>query len=82
MRKVKCLFMSLVLLLVVSASALAGETQVTNFYDPGETSTPPGQTSTPPGEMSTPPGQTDTPPGQTQGPGFADYLWAIGEVVF
>jgi len=66
--------MSLVLLLVVSASALAGETQGPNLYDPGETSTPPG-------EMSTPPGQTDTPPGVTQGPGFADYLWAIGAVV-
>jgi len=67
--------MSLVLLLVVSASALAGETQGTNFYDPGEMNTPPGET-------STPPGQTDTPPGVTQGPGFADYLWTIGAVVF
>jgi len=73
--------MSLVLLLVVSASALAGETQGTNFYDPGEMNTPPGETSTPPGEMSTPPGQTDTQPGVTQGPGFADYLWMIGVVV-
>ena len=72
MRKVKCLLMSLVLLLVVSASALAGETQGPN--NPGEMNAPPGETSCPPGEMS-------CPPGETQGPGFADYLWAIGGVL-
>ena len=69
MRKVKCLLMSLVLLLVVAASALAGETQGPNVYDPGEMNTPPGETQGPPA------------PGQTQGPGFADYLWTIGAVV-
>src|ERR1700675_4373046 len=75
MRKLKCLLMSLVLLLVVSASALAGETQGPN--DPGEMNAPPGETSCPPGETQTPPA-----PGDMQGPGFADYLWTIGAVAF
>jgi len=59
----------LVLLLVVAASALAGDTQGPNLNDPGEMNTPPGETQGPPA------------PGQTQGPGFADYLWTIGGVV-
>ena len=66
MRKLKCLLTTLVLLLVVSASALAGDTQGPSLTDPGETSSPPGETNSPPA------------PGSTQGPSFADYLWMIG----
>ena len=68
MRKLKCLLTTCLLLLVVSASALAGDTQGPSL-DPGETSSPPGETNSPPA------------PGNTQGPTFADYLWTIGVVV-
>ena len=85
MHKLKCLLTTLVLVLVVSASALAGDTQGPS--NPGETNSPPGQTETPPGETQTPPaalGSTQGPSfmGDTQGPSFADYLWAIGLEVF
>ncbi|HEV2828509.1 MAG TPA: hypothetical protein VGW76_13000 [Pyrinomonadaceae bacterium] len=69
MRKLKCLLTTCLLLLVVSASALAGDTQGPSLIDPGETSSPPGETNSPPA------------PGNTQGPTFADYLWTIGVVV-
>ena len=68
MRKFKSLTTTLVLVLVLSASALAGETQT----PPGETSSPPGQTETPPA-----PGGSNAM-GETQGPSLAAYLWAIG----
>lgn len=73
MCKLKCLLATLVLVFVVSASALAGETQGPS--NPGETSTPPGETQTPPA-----PGDTQGPGfmGETQGPSLADYLWALG----
>jgi hypothetical protein len=85
MRKLKCLLATLVLVLVVSASALAGDTQGPG--NPGETNTPPGETSSPPGETQTPPaalGSTQGPSfmGNTQGPSFADYFVAIGFEVF
>ena len=69
MSKLKCLLATFVLVLSLSASALAGETQ-----------TPPGETSCPPGETQSPPGDTQTPgiTGETQGPSLAAYLWAIG----
>lgn len=75
MRKFKCLLTALVLVFVISASALAGDTQGPSITDPGETQTPPGETNSPPA-----PGETQGPAfmGSTQGPSFTDYLWAIG----
>jgi hypothetical protein len=62
MTKVRTLFATLVLALVVTGSALAGETQ-TPPCAPGETQTPPCGSnsvgSTEPGETSTPPASID-----------------------
>ena len=62
MTKIRTLFASLILALVISSSALAGETQ-TPPCAPGETQTPPCSSnavaSTEPGETSTPPQSVD-----------------------
>jgi len=62
MTKIRTLFATLVLALVVTGSALAGETQTPPCV-PGETQTPPCSSnsvgSTEPGETSTPPANID-----------------------
>jgi hypothetical protein len=62
MTKIRTLFATLVLALVVTGSALAGETQTPPCV-PGETQTPPCSSnsvgSTEPGETSTPPASID-----------------------
>ena len=60
MQKIKCLLTTLVLLLCVSMTAMAGETQG-----------PPA-----PGEMNSPPGETSSPPdpGDGHSPGLMSIL--------
>jgi hypothetical protein len=61
MTKVRTLFATLILALVVTGSALAGETQ-TPPCSPGETQTPPCTSAPVPGD-TTITGETQTPPG-------------------
>jgi hypothetical protein len=60
MTKIRTLFATLVLMLVVTGSALAGETQ-TPPCAPGETQTPPCTLAPAPGD-ATITGETQTPP--------------------
>jgi len=62
MKNIRTLFATLTLALVITGSALAGETQTPPCAAPGETQTPPcsnAVASTEPGETSTPPQSVD-----------------------
>ena len=62
MKNIRTLFATITLALVITGSALAGETQTPPCAAPGETQTPPcsnAVASTEPGETSTPPQSVD-----------------------
>ena len=54
MQRIKCLVTALALLLFISMTAMAGETQGPNDPAPGEMTSPPGETQAPPGDGHTP----------------------------
>ena len=61
MQKLKCVLTTLALLMCLSATAMAGDTQGPSNPAPGETNSPPGETQSPPGETQTPPGDGHSP---------------------